>query len=78
MPPQAVEELFIYGGGIDAQYLDSFMHGWKIVQWITFAITLICCICAWFLPVRPVFATEFKDAIEDAEPASVAITEVAE
>ncbi|KAF9357574.1 hypothetical protein BGX26_003470 [Mortierella sp. AD094] len=56
MPFDAVQELFINGGGIDAQYLASFMHGWKIVQWITFAITLICCLCAWALPVRPVFA----------------------
>ncbi|KAF9151767.1 hypothetical protein BG015_006253 [Linnemannia schmuckeri] len=30
MPPEAVQELFIYGGGIDAMYLPSFMHGWKI------------------------------------------------
>ncbi|KAG0358868.1 major facilitator superfamily domain-containing protein [Gamsiella multidivaricata] len=58
MPPAAVQELFIYGGGIDHQYLDSFMHGWKIVCWITFAITLICCICAWALPVTPVMAHE--------------------
>ncbi|KAF9114744.1 hypothetical protein BGX27_009968 [Mortierella sp. AM989] len=56
MPFDAVQELFIYGGGIDSQYLDSFMHGWKIVQWITFAITLICCFCAWTLPIRPVIA----------------------
>ncbi|KAF9912745.1 hypothetical protein BX616_010263 [Lobosporangium transversale] len=56
MPPAAVEELFIYGGGIDVQYLDSFMHGWRIVCWITFAITLVCCVCAWALPVRPVIA----------------------
>ncbi|KAF9954615.1 hypothetical protein BGZ70_010507, partial [Mortierella alpina] len=57
MPPEAVQELFIYGGGIDAKYLDSFMTGWKAVCWITFAITLICCACAWALPVTPVMAT---------------------
>ncbi|KAG0360598.1 major facilitator superfamily domain-containing protein [Gamsiella multidivaricata] len=64
MPPAAVEELFIYGGGIDAQYLDSFMHGWRIVCWVTFTITLICCVCAWALPVRPVLATEESDSEE--------------
>jgi len=78
MPPQAVQELFINGGGINAIYLDSFMHGWKIVQWITFVITLICCICAWFLPLRPVMASEVKDAIEDAAPATAAATEITE
>ncbi|OAQ24084.1 MFS general substrate transporter [Linnemannia elongata AG-77] len=56
MPPEAVQELFIYGGGIDAMYLSSFMHGWKIVCWITFAITLVCCVCSWGLPVQPVMA----------------------
>ncbi|KAG0320122.1 hypothetical protein BGZ99_004681 [Dissophora globulifera] len=62
MPPEAVQELFIFGGGIDAMYLDSFMHGWKIVEWITFAITVICCFFAWFLPKDSVMAP--------AEPAS--------
>ncbi|KAG0307702.1 hypothetical protein BGZ98_010055 [Dissophora globulifera] len=62
MPPEAVQELFIFGGGIDVMYLDSFMHGWKIVEWITFAITVICCFFAWFLPKDSVMAP--------AEPAS--------
>ncbi|KAF9366675.1 hypothetical protein BGX34_010350 [Mortierella sp. NVP85] len=69
MPQKAVEELFIYGGGIDVEYLDSFMTGWKVVCWITFAITVVCCICAWALPVRPVFATEQKDE-DDSTTAS--------
>ncbi|KAI8361212.1 major facilitator superfamily domain-containing protein [Mortierella sp. GBAus27b] len=56
MPPEAMQELFIYGGGIDNQYLSSFMNGWKVVCWITFAITVICCIFAWALPIRPVMA----------------------
>ncbi|KAF8938458.1 major facilitator superfamily domain-containing protein [Dissophora ornata] len=66
MPPAAVQELFIYGGGIDAQYLDSFMHGWRIVCWVTFVITLICCIFSWFLPVRPVRATPQVDSEESS------------
>ncbi|KAG0003299.1 hypothetical protein BGZ80_000999 [Entomortierella chlamydospora] len=73
MPADAVQELFINGGGIDPQYLESFMHGWKIVQWITFAITLICCVCAWALPVRPVFAKESSES----DDGSVAETEEA-
>ncbi|KAF8923884.1 major facilitator superfamily domain-containing protein [Dissophora ornata] len=56
MPQDAVQELFINGGGIAPEYEDSFMHGWKIVCWITFGITLVCCACAWALPVTPVFA----------------------
>jgi len=68
MPPAAMQELFIIGGGIDPMYLGSFMHGWKIVQWITFVITLICCACALALPVRPVFAqTESISEIDSAE-----------
>ncbi|KAK3828499.1 MAG: major facilitator superfamily domain-containing protein [Benniella sp.] len=70
MPQKAVEELFIYGGGIDAEYLDSFMTGWKVVCWITFAITVVCCICAWALPVRPVFATEQKEEDDNSTTAS--------
>ncbi|KAF9314219.1 hypothetical protein BG003_004389 [Podila horticola] len=69
MPPAAVQQLFIYGGGMEPQYLESFMDGWKVVQWITMAITLFCCICAWFLPVRPVMATaapESTDASTEA------------
>ncbi|KAG0326435.1 hypothetical protein BG000_001410 [Podila horticola] len=69
MPPAAVQQLFIYGGGMEPQYLESFMNGWKVVQWITMAITLFCCICAWFLPVRPVMATaapESTDASTEA------------
>lgn len=62
MPPEAVQELFINGGGIDPKYLDSFMHGWKIVCWITFAITLICTIAAWWLPLRPVLAQEAEES----------------
>ncbi|KAF9541301.1 hypothetical protein EC957_003257 [Mortierella hygrophila] len=62
MPAEAVQELFINGGGIDPMYLDSFMHGWKIVCWITFAITLICTIAALWLPVRPVFAHEVEES----------------
>ncbi|KAI1311623.1 hypothetical protein EDD11_003331 [Mortierella claussenii] len=65
MPPEAVQELFIYGGGIDPHYLESFMHGWKIVCWITFAITLICCVCAWALPVTPVIAKPEEPEVED-------------
>ncbi|KAF8985842.1 hypothetical protein BGZ46_001393 [Entomortierella lignicola] len=65
MPAAAVQELFINGGGIDAMYLDSFMKGWKIVQWVTFGITLFCCICAWALPVRPVIAKPSDDASEE-------------
>ncbi|KAF9995843.1 hypothetical protein BGZ80_011056 [Entomortierella chlamydospora] len=57
MPPDAVQELFIYGGGIKTEYLESFMSGWKVVCWITFAITVICCVCSWGLPVTPVIAT---------------------
>ncbi|KAF9585408.1 hypothetical protein BGW38_002519 [Lunasporangiospora selenospora] len=56
MPQEAVEELFIYGGGIDEIYMDSFMSGWRVVCWITFGITLVCCVCAWALPLQPVFA----------------------
>ncbi|KAG0047366.1 hypothetical protein BGZ83_007568 [Gryganskiella cystojenkinii] len=80
MPPDAVQELFINGGGIAPQYLDSFMSGWKIVQWITFAITLICTVCAWFLPVTPVMATAVQDAIEESAPAEAvkATAEIAE
>ncbi|KAF9131480.1 hypothetical protein BGX30_013089 [Mortierella sp. GBA39] len=74
MPPEAVQELFINGGGIDPMYLDSFMHGWKIVCWITFAITLICTIAALWLPVRPVFAHE---AEESAVSSSVDVTTAA-
>ncbi|KAG0045312.1 hypothetical protein BGZ83_009447 [Gryganskiella cystojenkinii] len=70
MPPSAVQELFINGGGIDKEYLPSFMHGWKIVQWITFAITLICCVCALALPVRPVFAKKEEEEEEEA-PAKI-------
>ncbi|KAG0339014.1 hypothetical protein BG004_006977 [Podila humilis] len=73
MPADAVQQLFIYGGGMEAQYLESFMHGWKIVQWITMAITLVCCICAWFLPVRPVMATE---APESAVASTEAVDQV--
>lgn len=62
MPNEAVVELFIYGGGIDAQYLPSFMAGFHTVCWITFVITLICCLCAWFLPVRAVMAVETPDS----------------
>ncbi|KAG0025181.1 hypothetical protein BGZ82_010163 [Podila clonocystis] len=64
MPPAAVQQLFIYGGGMEPQYLESFMDGWKVVQWITMAITLVCCICAWFLPVRPVMATAAPDSTD--------------
>ena len=74
MPPEAVQELFINGGGIDPKYLDSFMHGWKIVCWITFAITLICTIAAWWLPTRPVIAHE---AEEFAVSSSVDVTAAA-
>lgn len=74
MPPEAVQELFINGGGIDPKYLDSFMHGWKIVCWITFAITLICTIAAWWLPIRPVIAHE---AEESAVSSSVDVTTAA-
>ncbi|KAF9106128.1 hypothetical protein BGX27_009291 [Mortierella sp. AM989] len=56
MPPDAVQELFIYGGGIESQYLDSFMSGWRVIQWITFAITAVCCVCAWKLPLTSVMA----------------------
>ena len=62
MPPQAVEELFIFGGGISPQFLDSFMHGWRIVCWITFAITLTCCICTWVLPVKAIMALPEPDS----------------
>ncbi|KAF9920448.1 hypothetical protein FBU30_009722 [Linnemannia zychae] len=62
MPPAAVQELFINGGGIDAKYLDSFMHGWRIVCWITFAITLVCTIAAWALPLQPVLAKPVEDS----------------
>ncbi|KAF9927052.1 hypothetical protein FBU30_003514 [Linnemannia zychae] len=65
MPPEAVQELFIYGGGIDAKYLPSFMHGFRIVCWITFAITLLCCICAWGLPIQPVIAKPEPDSESD-------------
>ncbi|KAG0063157.1 hypothetical protein BGZ90_002798 [Linnemannia elongata] len=74
MPPEAVQELFINGGGIDPKYLDSFMHGWKIVCWITFAITLVCTIAAWWLPIRPVIAHE---AEESAVSSSVDVTTAA-
>ncbi|KAF9129198.1 hypothetical protein BGW39_004390 [Mortierella sp. 14UC] len=75
MPPEAVQELFINGGGIDAKYLDSFMHGWKIVCWITFAITLICTIAAWYLPARPVIAHAVE---ESAVSSAVDVTTAAE
>ncbi|KAF8973407.1 hypothetical protein BGZ46_009923 [Entomortierella lignicola] len=65
MPAAAVQELFIYGGGIKPEYLDSFMSGWRIVGWITFAITLICCVCSWALPITPVMAKP-----EEIEPVS--------
>ncbi|GJJ68754.1 hypothetical protein EMPS_01100 [Entomortierella parvispora] len=74
MPPEAMQELFIIGGGIAPIYLASFMHGWKIVQWITFAITLICCVCALALPVRPVFA-KTESISEDASESSPESTE---
>ncbi|KAG0284934.1 hypothetical protein BGZ96_010739 [Linnemannia gamsii] len=70
MPPEAVQELFIYGGGIDAMYLPSFMHGWRIVCWITFAITLVCCICSWGLPVQPVYAKP-ESASEDVNATDI-------
>ncbi|KAF9302326.1 hypothetical protein BGZ74_005501 [Mortierella antarctica] len=62
MPNEAMVELFIYGGGIKAEYLPSFMKGFRTVCWITFGITLICCVCAWFLPVRPVIAVETPES----------------
>ncbi|KAG0032312.1 hypothetical protein BGZ81_011185 [Podila clonocystis] len=62
MPNEAVVELFIYGGGIKAEYLPSFMKGFHTVCWITFGITLVCCVCAWFLPVRPVMAAETPES----------------
>ncbi|KAF9332984.1 hypothetical protein BG006_004113 [Podila minutissima] len=46
MPNEAMVELFIYGGGIKAEYLPSFMKGFRTVCWITFSITLVCCVCA--------------------------------
>ncbi|KAF9949633.1 hypothetical protein BGZ72_008610 [Mortierella alpina] len=75
MPHEAVQELFIYGGGIDAQYLDSFMTGWRAVCWITFAITLVCCACAWALPVTPVVATAAPEEEAESEAESSVIEE---
>jgi MFS family permease len=75
MPPEAVQELFINGGGIDSRYLDSFMNGWKIVCWITFAITFACTIAAWYLPVRPVIAQAIEDT---AVSSAVDVTGMAE
>ncbi|KAF9349069.1 hypothetical protein BGX26_012584 [Mortierella sp. AD094] len=71
MPPDAVQELFINGGGIDHKYLESFMSGWKVVCWITFAITVICCVCSWGLPVTPVMATPAEPEEEESKELEV-------